>query len=77
MEQRRSALPARVVAAIHSAADRSSGVDLLLAALLDASSATGAAVVLPRGAGIAVAGETGLALAELLRGPSRRPGPAC
>ncbi|WP_445444445.1 ANTAR domain-containing protein [Clavibacter sp. km3a] len=69
MEQRRSALPARVVAAIHSAADRSSGVDLLLAALLDASSATGAAVVLPRGAGIAVAGETGPALAELLRGP--------
>lgn len=67
MEQRRSALPARVVAAFHSAPSRSAGVDLLLAALLDATSATGAAVVLPRAAGVAVAGETGPALAELLR----------
>ncbi|WP_043668707.1 ANTAR domain-containing protein [Clavibacter michiganensis] len=69
MEQRRSALPARVVAAFHSAPSRSAGVDLLLAALLDATSATGAAVVLPRAAGVAVAGETGPALAELLRAP--------
>jgi response regulator NasT len=69
MDQRRSALPVRVVAAFHAAASRSDAVDLLLAALLDASSATGAAVVLPRGAGITVAGETGPALAELLRSP--------
>ncbi|RII92848.1 histidine kinase, partial [Clavibacter michiganensis] len=46
MEQHRSALPARVVAAFHAAPSRAAGVDLLLAALLDASTATGAGVVL-------------------------------
>ncbi|MFT7711112.1 ANTAR domain-containing protein [Clavibacter tessellarius] len=66
MEQHRSALPARVVAAFHSAPSRAAGVDLLLAALLDASSATGAAVVLPREPEVAVAGETGADLRALL-----------
>ena len=66
MEQHRSALPARVVAAFHSAPSRAAGVDLLLAALLDASSATGAAVVLPRASEVAVAGETGADLRVLL-----------
>lgn len=66
MEQHRSALPARVVAAFHSAPSRAAGVDLLLAALLDASSATGAAVVLPRASEVAVAGETGADLRALL-----------
>jgi response regulator NasT len=74
MEQHRSALPARVVAAFHAAASRADGVELLLAALLDASSATGAAVVLPRASGITVAGESGDALRALLEAPVRRSG---
>ncbi|MCJ1711586.1 ANTAR domain-containing protein [Clavibacter michiganensis subsp. phaseoli] len=66
MEQHRSALPVRVVAAFHAAPSRAAGVELLLAALLDASSATGAAVVLPRASEVAVAGESGAALGALL-----------
>ncbi|MBP2456415.1 hypothetical protein ABID70_001937 [Clavibacter michiganensis] len=66
MEQHRSALPVRVVAAFHAAPSRDAGVELLLAALLDASSATGAAVVLPRASAVAVAGESGAALGALL-----------
>jgi hypothetical protein len=66
MEQHRSALPVRVVAAFHAAPSRAAGVELLLAALLDASSATGAAVVLPRASAVAVAGESGAALGALL-----------
>ncbi|MBF4621903.1 ANTAR domain-containing protein [Clavibacter sp. VKM Ac-2542] len=66
MEQHRSALPVHVVAAFHAAPSRAAGVELLLAALLDASSATGAAVVLPRAAEVAVAGESGAALGALL-----------
>lgn len=66
MEQHRSALPVRVVAAFHAAPSRAAGVELLLAALLDASSATGAAVVLPRASEVAVAGESGAALGGLL-----------
>ncbi|MBM7411871.1 hypothetical protein JOE38_001694 [Clavibacter michiganensis] len=66
MEQHRSALPVRVVAAFHAAPSRAAGVELLLAALLDASSATGAAVVLPRASEVAVAGESGVALGGLL-----------
>ncbi|KDP91807.1 MULTISPECIES: ANTAR domain-containing protein [Clavibacter] len=69
MEQHRSALPARVVAAFHAAPSRAAGVDLLLAALLDASTATGAGVVLPRASGVAVAGESGAALGALLAEP--------
>jgi len=69
MQQHGSALPARVVAAIHSAPSRAVGVDLLLAALLDASSATGAAVVLPRATEVAVAGESGADLRALLPAP--------
>jgi response regulator NasT len=75
MEQHRSSLPPRVVAAFHAAPSRAAGVDLLLAALLDASSATGVAVVLPRASGdadaVAVAGESGAALAALLAAPVR------
>jgi response regulator NasT len=70
MEQHRSALPPRVVAAFHAAASRADGVELLLAALLDASSATGAAVVLPRASGIVVAGESGDVLRALLEAPA-------
>jgi response regulator NasT len=66
MEQHRSALPVRVVAAFHAAPSRAAGVELLLSALLDASSATGAAVVLPRASEVAVAGESGAALGALL-----------
>ncbi|RIJ52455.1 histidine kinase, partial [Clavibacter phaseoli] len=66
MEHHRSALPVRVVAAFHAASSRAAGVELLLAALLDASSATGAAVVLPRASEVAVAGESGAALGALL-----------
>ncbi|OUE18105.1 ANTAR domain protein [Clavibacter michiganensis] len=66
MEQHRSALPVRVVAAFHAAPSRAAGVDLLLAALLDASSATGAAVVLPRASEVATAGESGTVLGALL-----------
>lgn len=66
MEHHRSALPVRVVAAFHAAPSRAAGVELLLAALLDASSATGAAVVLPRASEVAVAGESGAALGALL-----------
>jgi response regulator NasT len=66
MEQHRSALPVRVVAAFHAAPSRAAGVELLLAALLDASSATGAAVVLPRASEIVTSGESGTALGALL-----------
>lgn len=72
MEQHRSALPVHVVAAFHAAPSRAAGVELLLAALLDASSATGAAVVLPRASEVATAGESGTALGALLEaGPAR------
>ena len=69
MEQHRSALPARVVAAFHAAPSRAAGVDLLLAALLDASTATGAGVMLPRASGVAVTGESGAVLGALLAEP--------
>lgn len=66
MDQHRSALTPEVVAALHSARDRTACLDRLLAALLTASSATGAAVVLPRAAGVVVAGESGPVLGALL-----------
>ncbi|MBF4618275.1 ANTAR domain-containing protein [Clavibacter sp. VKM Ac-2873] len=66
MEQHRSTLPVHVVAAFHAAPSRAAGVELLLAALLEASSATGAAVVLPRASEVATAGESGGALGALL-----------
>ena len=66
MDLHRSALTADVVAALHSARDRTACLDRLLAALLAASSATGAAVVLPRAAGVVVAGESGPVLGALL-----------
>ncbi|MBD5383021.1 ANTAR domain-containing protein [Clavibacter sepedonicus] len=66
MEQHRSALPVRVVAAFHAAPSRAAGVELLLSALLEASSATGAAVILPRASEIVVAGESGAELRAVL-----------
>jgi response regulator NasT len=47
-------------------------LDRVLAALLDATSATGAAVVLPRAAGVVVAGETGPVLGALLEAADPR-----
>jgi response regulator NasT len=73
MDQDRSALPAVVVAGIHGAPDRTACLDRVLAALLDATSATGVAVVLPRAAGVVVAGETGPALGALLEAVDPRP----
>lgn len=73
MVQHRSALPVHVVAAFHAAPSRAAAVDLLLAALLDASSATGAALVVPRATAsrdaVAVAGASGTELAALLPAP--------
>ena len=66
MDLHRSALTADVVAALHAARDRTACLDGVLAALLSASSATGAAVVLPRAAGVVVAGESGPVLGALL-----------
>jgi response regulator NasT len=75
MESHRSPLPAHVVAGFHAAPGRAAAVELLLAALLDASSATGAAVLLPRATGVEVAGESGDALAALLAPPAPATGP--
>jgi response regulator NasT len=72
MDHDRSALPAAVVAGIHAAPDRTACLDRVLAALLDATSATGAAVVLPRAAGVVVAGETGPVLGALLEAADPR-----
>jgi response regulator NasT len=72
MDHDRSALPAAVVAGIHAAPDRTSCLDRVLAALLDATSATAAAVVLPRAAGVVVAGETGPVLGALLEAADPR-----
>ncbi|MFT2753445.1 ANTAR domain-containing protein [Clavibacter sp. Sh2088] len=73
MDHDRSALPAVVVAGIHAAPDRTACLDRVLAALLDATSATAAAVVLPRAAGVVVAGETGPVLGALLEAADPRP----
>ncbi|WP_445442616.1 ANTAR domain-containing protein [Clavibacter sp. km1a] len=75
MEPHRSPLPAHVVAGFHAAPRRAAAVERLLAALLDASSATGAAVLLPRASGVEVAGESGDALAALLTQPAPATGP--
>jgi response regulator NasT len=72
MDHDRSALPAAVVAGIHAAPDRTACLDRVLAALLDATSATAAAVVLPRAAGVVVAGETGPVLGALLEAADPR-----
>jgi response regulator NasT len=72
MDHDRSALPAAVVVGIHAAPDRTACLDRVLAALLDATSATGAAVVLPRAAGVVVAGETGPVLGALLEAADPR-----
>jgi response regulator NasT len=72
MDHDRSALPAVVVAGIHAAPDRTACLDRVLAALLDATSATAAAVVLPRAAGVVVAGETGPVLGALLEAADPR-----
>ncbi|MDQ0745124.1 response regulator NasT [Clavibacter sp. B3I6] len=75
MQSHCSPLPAHVVAGFHAAPGRAAAVELLLAALLDASSATGAAVLLPRASGVEVAGESGDALAALLAQPAPATGP--
>jgi response regulator NasT len=72
MDHDRSALPAAVVAGIHAAPDRTACLDRVLAALLDATSATAAGVVLPRAAGVVVAGETGPVLGALLEAADPR-----
>jgi response regulator NasT len=75
MEPHRSPLPASVVAGFHAAPGRAAAVELLLAAVLDASDATAAAVLLPRASGVQVAGESGAALAALLAQPAPATGP--
>ncbi|RIJ51154.1 ANTAR domain-containing protein [Clavibacter lycopersici] len=69
MDQHRSELPADVVAAFHAARDRTACLGLLLTALLGSTSATGAAVVLPRAAGVVFAGDSGPVLGALLETP--------
>ncbi|OUE23452.1 ANTAR domain-containing protein [Clavibacter michiganensis] len=69
MDQHRSELPADVVAAVHAARDRTACLGRILAALLESTSATGAAVVLPRAAGVVVAGDSGPVLGALLETP--------